>query len=100
LGAARLAGIPLRHRHRAPYEQPAADTRGAIPTGKVKHHAPLDRGTLPMFFAALGVGGLERTTEIAIRLLAYVFVRPGELQAARWTEFDRERAEWRIRPSG
>lgn len=75
---------------------PAADTRGAIQTGKVDHHAPLTRGTLPKFFAALGTIGLERTTEIAIRLLAYVFTRPGEVRGARWAEFDLDRAEWRI----
>ena len=26
-----------------------------------------------------------------------VFVRPGELRAAEWTEFDLDSAEWRIR---
>ncbi|MDR0816089.1 MAG: integrase arm-type DNA-binding domain-containing protein [Desulfovibrio sp.] len=32
----------------------------------------------------------------ALRMAAYVFVRPGELRRAEWTEFDIEAAEWRI----
>ena len=32
----------------------------------------------------------------ALRLAPYVFVRPGELRKAEWTEFDLENAEWRI----
>lgn len=32
----------------------------------------------------------------ALRLAPLVFVRPGELRAAQWTEFDLEAAEWRI----
>jgi integrase len=31
-----------------------------------------------------------------MRLAALVFVRPGELRQAEWTEFDFEKAEWRI----
>ncbi|MFM8330075.1 MAG: tyrosine-type recombinase/integrase, partial [Candidatus Methylumidiphilus sp.] len=32
----------------------------------------------------------------ALRLAPLVFVRPGELRAAEWAEFDEGRAEWRI----
>ena len=51
------------------------------------------------------VGGLLRaiegftgafTTRCALRLAALVFVRPGELRHAEWTELDLEKAEWRI----
>lgn len=35
-------------------------------------------------------------TRLAMQLAALVFVRPGELRAAEWKEFDLERAEWRI----
>lgn len=34
--------------------------------------------------------------KIAIELLLYTFVRPGELQGATWSEFDLEKGEWRI----
>ena len=39
------------------------------------------------------------TTRCALRLGALVFVRPGELRHAEWTEFDFDRSEWRI-PAG
>lgn len=35
-------------------------------------------------------------TRIALRLLALLFPRPGELRLAQWTEFDLERAVWAI----
>jgi integrase len=35
-------------------------------------------------------------TGLALKLAPLVFVRPGELRAAEWTEFDLEGAEWRI----
>ena len=38
----------------------------------------------------------QRTTHAALRIAPYVFVRPGELRAAEWSEFDLEKAEWRI----
>ena len=36
-------------------------------------------------------------TKCALRLAPLVFVRPGELRKAEWSEFDFDRAEWRIR---
>src|ERR1039457_158737 len=38
----------------------------------------------------------QPSTEYALKIAPYVFVRPGELRAAEWTEFDLEAAEWRI----
>jgi len=35
-------------------------------------------------------------TKCALRLAALVFVRPGELRKAEWSEFDLDKAEWRI----
>jgi len=35
-------------------------------------------------------------TRCALQLAPYVFVRPGELRHAEWTEFDLDAAEWRI----
>ena len=32
----------------------------------------------------------------ALRLAPLVFVRPGELRAAEWPEFDLDKGEWRI----
>lgn len=41
----------------------------------------------------------QPATEAALKLLPLVFVRPGELRAAEWTEIDLDASEWRI-PSG
>jgi integrase len=41
----------------------------------------------------------QPATHGALRLAPYVFVRPGELRAAEWSEFDLDQAEWRI-PAG
>ena len=35
-------------------------------------------------------------TPFALKLAPLVFVRPGELRAAEWSEFDLDGAEWRI----
>jgi integrase len=52
-----------------------------------------------------GVGQLMRAirgydgqpvTQAALRLAPLLFVRPGELRAAEWSEFDLDTAEWRI----
>jgi integrase len=38
----------------------------------------------------------QPATHAALRIAPYVFVRPGELRAAEWSEFDLAKAEWRI----
>ena len=38
----------------------------------------------------------QPSTHYALKLAPYVFVRPGELRAAEWTEFDLGNSEWRI----
>lgn len=77
---------------------PSADLRGALKTpGAEKHHAAL---TTPA-----EVGALMRAiddyrgqfiTRCALQLSPLLFVRPGELRAAEWGEFDLEAAEWRL----
>lgn len=75
---------------------PAAALKGAIHRPKVEHHKPLTRADIPDFLKALETYGGYRTTVIAMRLLMLTFVRTGELRAAEWSEFDLDRAEWRI----
>jgi integrase len=75
---------------------PAAALRGAIHRPKVKHHAPLTPDQVALFGKALESYGGYRTTVIALRLMLLTFVRTVELRAARWDEFDLQRAEWRI----
>ena len=76
---------------------PAADLAGALPPANPVHHAAI---TEPK-----AVGGLMRAiqdyqgepvTRAALRLAPLVFVRPGELRAAEWEEFDLDEATWRI----
>jgi integrase len=75
---------------------PVPDLRGAIKTPVTKHLAYLGASELPEFLANLSayVGAPE--TKLALRLLLLTFVRTTELRAAEWTEFNLEKAEWRI----
>jgi integrase len=71
--------------------------RGAIPPAKTAHYAAI---TDPLKVAALlrAVNGYEGslTTKCALRLAPLVFVRPGELRGAEWSEINLETAEWNI----
>ena len=75
----------------------ATDLRGALQPPQKTHHAAM---TDPK-----QVGGLLRAidayqgtlvTRCALRLAPLVFVRPGELRQAEWSEIDLEAAEWNI----
>jgi integrase len=76
---------------------PAADLRGALQAVKGAHFAAV---TEPK-----AVGALLRALDdykgsvvirCALRLAPLVFLRPGELRKAEWTEIDFEKAEWNI----
>ncbi len=75
---------------------PSGDLRGALPPVKRTHFAALTE--------AKQVGPLLRVLEgyrgtlivrCALRLAPLVFVRPGELRQAEWSDVDLEAAEWR-----
>ena len=76
---------------------PTRDLRGALVSHKAKHHAailePKKAGEL-----LRAIDGYEGSpvTQIALQLSALLFVRPGELRHAEWTEFDTDAAIWRI----
>jgi integrase len=88
--------------------------RYAIATGRAKHDISADlKGALapkqtrnhPSITEPQKVGQLLRAidgydgqpaTRAALRLAPYVFLRPGELRAAEWSEFDLDAEEWRI----
>jgi integrase len=76
---------------------PSADLRGALPPVREKHHAAL---TEPKQVGALlrAINGYQGSfvTRCALRLAPLVFVRPGELRKAEWSEFDLDGATWRI----
>jgi integrase len=76
---------------------PAADLRDALATAQTVHRAAI---TEPK-----AIGGLLRAIEAyegglvvrsALKLAPLVFVRPGELRTAEWTEIDLEKAEWNL----
>ncbi|KHK02354.1 tyrosine-type recombinase/integrase [Desulfovibrio sp. TomC] len=75
----------------------AADLRGSLPPAREKHHASL---TDPKAVAQLlrAIDGYEGSmvARCALRLAPLVFVRPGELRHAEWSEIDLDKAEWRI----
>ena len=75
----------------------AVDLRGALITPKVQHLAaittPKEAGGL--LRAIEGYTGHE-ITAIALRLSPHLFVRPGELRSAEWTEFDTQGAVWSL----
>ena len=76
---------------------PSAALRGALPPVREKHHAAL---TKPADVGALlrSINAYKGTFPVrcAMRLAALVFVRPGELRKAEWTEIDLDGATWRI----
>ncbi|WP_027175902.1 tyrosine-type recombinase/integrase [Desulfovibrio aminophilus] len=76
---------------------PSLDLRGALPPTVQKHHASV---TDPQAVAALlrAVEGYQGTlvTQCALKLAPLVFVRPGELRRAEWSEIDLAAGEWRI----
>jgi len=75
----------------------AADLRGALASPKKKHLAAI---TDPAKVADLlrAMDGFEGSiiVKCALRLAPLVFVRPGELRKAEWSEIDLEAGEWNI----
>ena len=76
---------------------PSGDLRGALTAPKVKHRVAViePRSIGAMLRAIDGFDG-QATTVAALKLAAILFVRPGELRNAEWTEFDLDAAEWKI----
>lgn len=76
---------------------PIGDLRGALLPTKVKHYAsilePKKVGELIRV-----INGYEGyfVTKCALRLAPLVFVRPGELRKAEWSEIDLDNSEWNI----
>ncbi|MCY4420488.1 MAG: integrase arm-type DNA-binding domain-containing protein [Gammaproteobacteria bacterium] len=75
---------------------PAGDLRGALPPAKGTHFASV---TEPKQVAEVlrALDGYEGTLTVrcALRFAPLVFVRPGELRHAQWTDIDLDNAEWR-----
>lgn len=76
---------------------PAPDLQGALPRAQQRHFAAI--------VDPKAIGGLLRAidgyqgafpTKCALKLAPLVFLRPGELRTAEWSEIDLERAEWSL----
>jgi integrase len=75
----------------------SADLRGALIAPKVKHLAALtDPDDVGDLMCAIDGFDGYRVTHVALRLNPHVFVRPGELRHAEWSEFDFEQNIWTI----
>ena len=76
---------------------PAADLRGALVSAKSKN---LPSVTDPVEVGALlrAIDGFKGTLNVscALRLAPLLFVRPGELRKAEWSQFDLKGSEWRF----
>ncbi len=79
---------------------PSGDLRGALAPVRTTHHASMTD--------VIAIGDLLRAmdgyqgsfvTKCALRLAPLVFLRPGELRRAEWSEINLDAAEWRI-PAG
>lgn len=75
----------------------SADLRGALIAPKVTHRAAiLEPKAAGELLRAIDSFSGQPSIHAALRLAPHVFVRPGELRHAEWTEVDGEEAVWTI----
>lgn len=76
---------------------PSRDLRGALTPWKPQHYATLT-SSQAVAILLRDIAAYQGTfvTKCALRLSPLLFVRPGELRRAEWTEIDLGRREWRI----
>jgi integrase len=75
----------------------AADLRGALTTPKAMHHAAIiDPHEVGVLLKTMDGYTGQAVTRMALRLSPHLFVRPGELRQAEWSEIDVEKAIWSI----
>jgi len=76
---------------------PTHDLEGVLASNEPKHHPGItDPAKVGELLLAIDGYQGQPATIAALKLCAHVFVRPGELRAAEWSEFDLERAQWRL----
>lgn len=75
----------------------SGDLKGALAAKGTQSYAAItDPARVGQLMRAIEEYDGQATTHAALKLAPYVFVRPGELRAAEWSEFDLDRSEWRI----
>jgi integrase len=76
---------------------PSGDLRGALAPTVVQNRAAItDPVRIGELLRAIDGYQGQPTTAAALKLAPLTFVRPGELRAAEWAEFDLDASEWRI----
>ena len=76
---------------------PSGDLRGALPQPGEKHFAAItDPKEVAKLLRAIDDYHGHFVTKCALRLAPLVFVRPGELRHAEWSEIDLDAAQWNI----
>ena len=77
---------------------PATDLRGALPPIREQAHraAIVDPAAIGGLLRAIDGYQGAFATRCALRLAPLLFVRPGELRHAEWSEIDLDAAEWNI----
>jgi len=76
---------------------PSALLLGALAAPTVTHHsAILDPAKVGELLRAIDGFSGQPLTHLALKLTPHVFVRPGELRRAEWSEFDFKQAIWTI----
>lgn len=76
-------------------QDPAASLAEAIPASKTKHFAAIiDPTEIGALLRAIDGYEGQPSVSFALKLAPHVFVRPGELRTAEWSEIDLEKGEW------
>ncbi|SFE41147.1 integrase arm-type DNA-binding domain-containing protein [Nitrosomonas sp. Nm166] len=77
---------------------PAADIKPSdvLKSTKKTNYASLNEKELPELLRRIDAYDGQPLTKLALQLMAYTFVRTGELIGARWQEIDLDKKEWRI----
>ena len=76
---------------------PTSLLRGALITPKTKHHsAILDPDAVGELLRSIDAYSGHLITRIAMQLSPHVMARPGEIRQAQWSEFNIDKAVWKI----
>lgn len=76
---------------------PCGDLRGALPPVKKQHYAAItDTKRVGALLRDIDAYTGSFVTKCALRLAPLVFVRPGELRRAEWSEINLDAKEWHI----
>jgi integrase len=75
---------------------PATGRTKSLKKIKKKHRPHLSAKDVPAFLRELDNYRGSKKVKLAMELLWLTMVRPGEVRQARWPEFDRKEAMWRI----